>query len=76
MDEKYHSMVKLMANIKAQLIQRVVHKKLEKDEEMINRGGVMVLQMLESAVEAHYRSAKLARAEEEEQKTVMAGLGW
>lgn len=76
LDNKYHSLMKLMTNIKAQLIQRVVHKKLDSDEEMISRGGVMVLQMLQEAVISHFKERKQDQADELAKKEVMDGLGW
>ena len=75
-DNKYHSYVKLQANIKAQLLQQVFHEKVGEEGQKMNRGGVMILQMLEQAVEDQFRQRYANMAEDKAKKETMDGLGW
>ncbi len=75
-DPKYISFVKLMANLKAQWIQKVIHRKVDEEGEMINRGGVMMLQALEKAVENQFLQRYQDMADAQAKEEVLDGLGW
>ena len=75
-DKKYNSLKKLCSNLKAQLLQQIFHEKLNEEGKRINRGGVMILQMLEQVVEDQFRQRYANMADEQAKKNTLDGLGW
>lgn len=75
-DKKYSSLAKLCSNLKAQLLQQIFHEKVNEDGKKINRGGVMILQMLEQTVSDQFRQRYANMADEKAKKETMDGLGW
>lgn len=73
-DSKYHSFVKLTANLKAQWLQQMFYKKC--DDEDVKRGGIMILQMLERQIEDEFNQKYTQRMNADMQEETLDGLGY